>query len=166
MKDILDFRHIQLESEPIEKAITICLFKDGQIEIYWNRKLIQSPLKEEGNTSYESIYATFNDILLTKKKSDGQQNVDERYAIISLSQGQRIDYRQRTKLQQMEDSQIQAFTSQKYNAVYKPFQSIIFFDERFLLIAHGHILSCYDGFYQKWLREHLTFAAAKKKQVD
>ena len=39
-KDILDFRHIQLESESIEKAMTICLFKDGHIEIYWNRKLI------------------------------------------------------------------------------------------------------------------------------
>ena len=35
---------------------------------------------------------------------------------------------------------------------------MLFFNRRYLLVAHGHILSRYDTFKKTWLREHKTFA--------
>ena len=172
---VVDFRHVTLlhdqneekeeHGEPTEKQFTCTIRTSGQIDLYWNCKLVYSSDKDMNiqkfevikgkrtevneHIKYQKCCVNFDNFLIQKtvKRYVGNSNVPEikPYALmISLKQEQRISLADANEIEQLIDPKWMGFfCSQVIKDHYKPFETFVLYMNYFL-IAHKNIVSYYD----------------------
>ena len=97
----------------------------------------------------------FSAIVLQREVKEGSahQHVGIHSVILSFEQESRTRIDDAVIIPSLKRDELAFFMNQKYKELIKPFQEFIFHG-RFLLVAHGNILSLYDTETEQWRCHH------------